>query len=416
MNVASRVFLAGVLLAVSAAADEAPRECFWPQFHGPRRDNVSADTGLLRRWPEDGPKLLWRAEGIGHGFATVAIADGRLVTAGDIDGRTIITAMDLDGRILWHAENGPAWTGPQTGARGTPTIDGNRIYHLSAVGELVCLDAESGRRVWGLNILERFDGKNIQWALAEAVLIDGDRVICSPGGPRAAMVALDKHTGRTVWESPSAGDLAGYASPSLGEYKGVRMLFTLTSDAVIGVNADNGELLWRFEHVPPWNENILKPIYHDGHVFVSSQRIGSVLLRLAVNGRQVSVEPVWRNTELDNHHGGVVLLNGHLYGCGRFNRERWACLEWSTGRTMYLDAGVGKGSLTCADGLLFARSERGLVGLVEATPDAYRMVSKFQPPKEADGPAWAHPVVCGGRLYLRHGPFLYCYDVRQPAE
>lgn len=412
MSLAPRVFLACLLVTAPAGADEVRQACFWPQFHGPRRDNLSSDTGVLRRWPDEGPQLLWRAEGLGHGFATVSIAEGRIVTAGDVDGMTVVTALDLEGRVLWQTANGPAWTGPQPGARGTPTIDGNRIYHLSAVGELVSLEAESGRHRWQRNILEAFDSKNIQWALAESVLIDGDHVICSPGGPRTAMAALHKDDGRTVWESPSAGDLAGYASPSLGQYQGVRMIFTLTSDAVIGVHADNGELLWRFEHVTPWKENILKPIYHDGHVFVSSQKTGSVLLRLAVDGRRVSVEPIWRNTDLDSHHGGVVLVDGYLYGCGRFNRDRWACLEWSTGRTMYLDPGVGKGSLTYADGLLVTRSERGTVGLVEATPKGHRIVSRFEPPREADGPTWAHPVICGGRLYLRHGDFLYCYRVR----
>ena len=412
MSFISRLFLACLLAAPSAGAGEAQQECFWPQFHGPNRDNLSPDTGLLRRWPDEGPTRLWRAEGIGHGFATVAIAGGRIVTAGDVDGMTAVTALDLEGRVLWQAENGPAWEGRPPGARGTPTIDGQKIYHLSAVGELACLDAESGRRVWSRNVLEEFQSKNIQWALAESVLIDGHRLICSPGGPRTAVVALDKHTGQTVWESETAGDLAGYASPSIGEYEGVRMVFTLTAEAVIGVNADTGKLLWRFEHVTPWNENILRPIYHDGHVFVSSQRTGSVLLRLLVDGDRVSVEPVWRNTDLDSHHGGVVLVDGYLYGCGRFNRDRWACLEWATGRTMYLDAGVGKGSLTYADGLLFTRSERGTVGLVEASPEGHRIVSRFEPPNEDDGPAWAHPVVCGGRLYLRHGGFLYCYRLR----
>ncbi|MDY0166447.1 MAG: PQQ-like beta-propeller repeat protein [Thermoguttaceae bacterium] len=412
MNFLSRACFTCLLLTAPAAADDARRECSWPQFHGPRRDNLSPDTGLLRRWPDEGPQLLWRAEGLGHGFATVSIADGRIVTAGDVGDMTVITALDLDGRVLWQADNGPAWTGPQPGARGTPTIDGERIYHLSAVGDLVCLEAESGRRVWGLNILEKFESQNIQWALAEAVLVDGDHVICSPGGPRTAMVAIHKEDGRTAWESQSAGDLAGYASPSMGVFQGVRMIFTLTSQAVIGVNADSGELLWRFEHITPWRENILKPIYHDGHVLASSQKTGSVLLRLTVDGRRVSVEPVWRNADLDSHHGGIVLVDGHLYGCGRFNRDQWACLEWSTGRTRYLDAGVGKGSLTYADGLLITRSERGPVGLVEATPNGHHIISRFEPPKEAEGPAWAHPVVCGGRLYLRHGEFLYCYRVR----
>ena len=264
-----------------------------------------------------------------------------------------------------------------------------------------------------MNILEQFESQNITWALAESVLVDGQHVICCPGGPRTAVVALDKQSGRTIWESPTAGDLAGYASPSLGEYQGVRMIFTLTAKAVIAVNADTGALLWRFEHIAPNDENILQPIYHDGHVFVSSHQTGSVLLRLKADGSQISAEPVWRNTDLDNHHGGVVLIDGYLYGSGRFNGNRWACLEWTTGHTKYLERGVGKGSLTYADGLLYTRGENGLMGLVQATPGGHRMISQFSPPQEGEGPAWAHPVICGGRLYLRHSDLLYCYDVRQ---
>jgi outer membrane protein assembly factor BamB len=406
------VFIASVLGGLISA--EEPQSVWsWPQFHGPRRDNRSSETGLLRQWPAEGPRLLWRSAGMGHGFGTVSIAKNRIYVAGDVGDKTVISALDLDGRILWQAENGPIWTGAQPGSRGTPTIDRDRLYHLSAVGSLVCLDIRSGARIWGLNILEQFASQNITWALAESVLVDGDRVICSPGGRRTAIVALDKHSGRTIWESPSAGDLAGYASPSLGEYQAVRMIFTLTAKAVIAVNADTGALLWRFEHVTPMDENILRPIYHDGHVFVSSQKTGSVLLRLVADGAQISAEPVWRNTDLDNHHGGVVLVDGYVYGSGRFNGNRWACLEWRTGRTAYLERGVGKGSLTYADGLLYTRGESGLMGLVRATPEGHQIISQFSPPQESDGPAWAHPVICGGRLYLRHSDLLYCYDVRQ---
>jgi outer membrane protein assembly factor BamB len=405
-----------VMLAGQAAVAAREGEDDWPQFHGPRRDNRSTETGLLPSWPADGPHLLWRSAGIGHGFGTVSIAGDRIFVAGDVQGRTVISALDLSGRIVWQADNGPIWTGAQPGSRGTPTIDGERLYHFSAVGSLVCLDAGSGQRIWSRNILDEFASQNITWALAESVLIDRAHVICSPGGPRTAVVALDKLTGRTVWESPSAGDLAGYGSVSLGEFGGRRQFFTLTSAAVIAVDADTGALLWRVEQETPWEENILKPIYHDGHVFVSSQKTGSILLRLAADGDGISAEPVWRNTDLDNHHGGVVLVDGYLYGSGRFNGNRWACLEWRTGRTMYLDRGVGKGSLTYADGFLYTRGENGLMGLVPATPTEHRIVSQFQPPGEAEGPAWAHPVICRGRLYLRHSDLLDCYDIRSPER
>ncbi len=396
--------------AAMAAADDA---AYWPQFHGPNRDNISTETGLLKSWPEDGPRLLWTASGLGHGFSTVSIASGSIYTAGDIEDDTVITAMDLKGRILWQAKNGRAWTGQQPGSRSTPTIDGDRLYHESPHGDVVCLDAKTGKKIWGVNILQKFHSQNITWALAESLLIDGDRVICRPGGPEVSFVALDKRTGDVVWTAPSSGDLAGYSSTILAEYQGLRMLFALSSRALIGASADTGELLFRFEHVSPWDENITTPIYYDGHVFVSTRSTGSVLLKIRVDGQKASVTPVWRREELDNQHHAVILLDGYLYGASHVNTAgKWICLDWKTGRVMYTERGVGKGSLTCADGMLYTISERRRVGLVKATPTGHEIVSEFMIPAAGRGPTWAHPVVCGGRLYLRHGDFLYAYDVR----
>jgi outer membrane protein assembly factor BamB len=394
-----------------ASADEAPS---WPQFHGPNRDNVSTETGLLDKWPEGGPKLLWTASGLGHGFATVAIADGRIYTAGDVGEDTVITALDTEGKVVWRAANGRAWTGQQPGSRSTPTIDGDRLYHQSPHGDVICLDAKSGRRIWGLNVLERFRSENVTWALAESLLVDGDSVVCRPGGPEASFVALDKRTGQIVWTAPSTGDLASYSSTTLAECRGMRILLALMSRALVGVNADTGELLFRFEHVSPWDENIMMPIYHDGHVFFSTRTAGSVKLRLDVQGDRASVEEVWRSDELDNHHGGAVLLDGYLYASSHVsNRRKWVCLDWKTGQPMFVVEGIGqKGSLTYADGMLYVMDERGNVGLVRPTPRAHEIISRFRLPQGGRGPTWAHPVVCGGRLYLRHSDFLYVYDVQ----
>lgn len=402
-----------LVLALSAAnlAAAAENARAWPQFHGPKRDNISTEIGLLERWPEGGPRLLWTARGIGHGYASIAIAGEMLYTAGNVKGKTTISALDLTGHVLWQVENGKAWEEPQGGARGTPTIDDGRLYHESPYGDIVCLDAKSGKRAWGLNILEKFRSKNITWGLAESLLIDGDRLICCPGGPEAAMVALDKRDGTTIWRSPGAGDLAGYATPALAQYQGLRMILTLTSKALIGVNARTGDLLWRFEHVTPFEENILSPVFHDGHVFISTQTTGSVMLKVSVDGGKASVAPAWRSKDLDNHHGGVILLDGYLYGS--CHGPRWVCLEWKSGRTMYDAPGVGKGSATYADGMLYTLSENGRMGLVRATPAAHNVVSQFSLPKGGEGPTWAHPVVCGGRLYVRHGDLLYAYDVRR---
>ena len=383
----------------------------WPQFHGPNRDNISRETGLLTRWPAGGPKLLWTARGIGHGFASVAIADGTIYTSGNIDGRTVISALDLQGTVRWQFENGAAWEKPKGGARGTPTIEAGYVYHENPHGDIVCLEAKTARKLWGLNILAQFGSENIRWGLSESLLIDDDRVICSPGGPQTALVALDKQTGRTIWASPSAGDLAGYSSPTLAEHAGLRMIHTMTARAVIAVNADTGDLLWRFEHISPFDENVIAPIWHDGHVFISTRTTGSVLLKVDVAGTRAKATPVWRSQDLDNHHGGVIFWGGYLFGS--CVSPVWTCLEWRSGRTMYRARGVGKGSLTCAGGMLYTFGENGRMALVEPTPQEHRLVSQFQIPQGGTGPSWAHPVVCDGRLYVRHGDCLYVYDVRQ---
>jgi outer membrane protein assembly factor BamB len=387
---------------------------FWPRFHGPRGDNISTDTGLLKKWPDEGPKLLWTAKGIGHGFAGVTIADGMIYTAGDIDKANVVTAMDMDGRIQWQVENDKAWTGSEPGSRATPTIDGDRLYHLNAHGSVVCLDAKTGKKIWGLDVAKQFGGRDV-WGYAQSLLIDGQHVICSPGAA-TAMVALDKETGQTVWKSPtSAGEPAGSASPIVAEYQKLRIILTMTLMSFIGVNADTGDLLWRFEHVNrSYATNILTPVYQDGHVFISGgYRNGSVLLKINVDGKKAAVEPVWRAKELDNRHGGVILLNGFVYGASHWSTKgKWICVDWKTGKMMYAEPGLGEGSLTCADGMLYAMSEKGKVGLVEPTPTGHQVISEFKLPEGGKGPTWAHPVVCGGRLYIRHGDRLYAYDVR----
>jgi outer membrane protein assembly factor BamB len=410
-SVVAIAFFSLLLLGPSVQGDTAD----WPQFHGPNRDNRSAETGLLKEWPPDGPKLLWTARGLGHGFATITVSGGTIYTSGDRDGKSTISALDRDGRLVWQQASGAAWEASVPGSRGAPTIDGDRLYHENAHGDIVCLDAKTGKKHWSVNILTEFQGKNINWGLSESLLIDGDRVICCPGGPETAVVALDKHTGRTVWKSASAGDLAGYASPALGEYQDLRMIFTLTSRAAIGVNADSGELLWRFEQITPFEEMITMPIYYDGHVLISTRTAGTALLALEVDGKRCSVREVWRTKVLDNQHGGLVLLDGYVYGSSHVNSDgKWICVEWKTGKVMYVDRGVGKGSITYADGMLYMLSENRTLGLVKASPASYQLVGQFKIPAGGEGPSWAHPVVCGGRLYVRHGEFLYAYDVRHP--
>jgi outer membrane protein assembly factor BamB len=404
-----------LLLATGAAgAADAP---LWPQFHGPNRDNISAETGLLKAWPEGGPKLLWTAKGLGHGYSTVSTAGGILYTAGNIGKDTVVTALDLNGKTLWQVKNGPAWSKSYPGTRGTPTIDGDRVYHQSPLGSLVCLDARTGKTLWQANTLEQFKSKTSNWALAESLLIDGDRVISCPGGPETCMVALNKKTGKLVWKAPSTGDLAGYCSPILVEHKGLRIIIALTATNIVGVNADTGELLWRDNHVSFANENVMTPIFHEGHVFISTLMAGSVKWKLVVEDSKARLEEVWRTKHLDNHHGGVVLVNGALYGTSVFrNRNLWVCLDWKTGEPRSMQKGIGKGAPVVVGGMLYMLSIDRKVGLARPTETGFELVSAFEIPEGGKGKSWAHPVVCGGRMYLRHGDFLYVYDVAGKGE
>jgi outer membrane protein assembly factor BamB len=393
------------------AGETEPVPGQWPQFHGPNLDNLSTETGLLKAWPSGGPEPIWTVEGVGIGFSSVAIADGLIYTAGNRGGDTTITALELNGQVQWQKPNGPSYSGWHEGTRGTPTIDGNRLYHESPLGNVICMDAKTGQEIWSRNILDDFGSKNIRWALAESLVIDGDRVICTPGGPETCIVALDKTTGETVWQSPSAqGDLAGYASPALAEFDGVRMILQMTGEALVGVNAADGDLLFRLEHITQYDVNAMRPIFKDGHVFISSNYgTGSVMVKLNLDGGRVAAQKVWEHKPLDNHHGGVILLDGYLYGS---SGRGWHCLDWKTGQSMYQEKGVGKGSLTYADGMLYTLSEDHEMGLVAATPDGHQLVGQFDLPEGGEGNSWAHPVVCGGRLYIRHGDFLYAYDVQ----
>ncbi len=385
----------------------------WPQFHGPDRNNLSRETGLLKTWPDEGPPLLWTANGLGHGFSSMSVDNRMICTAGNIEKETVITALTLEGKVLWRAKNGKAWTKSHPGTRSTPTIDGNRIYHQSPLGNIVCLNAKTGDVIWEKDILTKVNSKNSEWGLAESLLIDGDRLISCPGGPETCMMALDKKTGSVIWKAPSTNELAGYSSPLLFEYKGLRIIAALTAKSIIGVNADNGKLLWHVKHESYADENVMIPIFHDGCIFISTLATGSVKWKVNVEGGRVELEEIWRTKELDSHHGGVMLLDGYLYGSSTVkNSKKMICLDWKTGGMMYADTVLAKSSLTWADGMLYTFSIDRIVGLVRPASTGLELVSSFAIPEGGKGKSWAHPVVCDGRLYLRHGEYLYAYRVR----
>ena len=411
-----RIFISVVVLLIGS--DLAVGED-WPQFHGPRQDNRSTDTGLLKQWPEGGPGLVWRVAELGHGFASVAIAEGMIYTTGETGGDNVITAMDMAGNKLWRRKNGPAYMRSHPGTRSTPTIAEGKLYNLSGVGNLICIDAKTGSPVWTVDIMEKFGGRIPRWGIAESPVIDGDNVICFPGGEDVGMVALNKDTGDTVWTSRDIGDMPGYATAVIVDYQGLRQVVTQTSHSIVGVAAQTGKLLWKYPHKVSHEANCDTPLYHDGHLFVfGTWGRGATMLKLNVRGEDCTVEEIWRTRELDNEHGGVMIVDGYLYGQadGDHKDRHLACLEAATGKTMWTArqlAGRASATLTFAEGLFYVVSDRAEVALVRPAPKRLEILSQFQLPKDGKGELRARPVVCGKRLYIRHGEYLYAYEIRE---
>ena len=408
-------YLAAVVLAAGLAiriAGQSPApSADWPQWRGPDRNGLSKESGLLQQWPASGPPLVWSISSLGAGYGSLAIKDDRIFVQGSNGRQSIVYVLNrADGKGIWSKALGPAGNNDRgPGPRGTPTVDGDRVYVLTENGDLACLKTLDGSAVWQRNILKDFGGRNIDWEISESPLVDGNHVIVTPGGRGAGMVALDKLTGATVWTSKDLSDEAGYSSAVVGDVQGVRTLMTLTAEAGVGVRASDGKLMWRYRQVANRTANITTPIFSDNKVFyTSAYDTGGALLGLTAQNGEVKAQEIYFTREMQNHHGGVLLVNGYLYG---FNNSILTCLEFSTGKMMWRNRSVGKGSLTYADGHLYIESEDNVVGLAEASPTGYREKGRFRIPDQGL-PSWAHPVVAGGRLYIRNQRTLVEYDIR----
>ena len=409
------VFAIVGLAAAESDADGliASKEPGWPQWRGPRRDGICDETGLLAFWPAKGPELLWTATGLGRGYSSPVIARGTLYITGDVRNELHVFAYTLDGKRRWRTSNGRAWRRSYPGARASCAYDGGRLFHMNAHGRVVCLDANTGKEIWTVNVLERFDGRNIRWGLSECLLIDGPRVIVTPGGRKALMAALDKTSGKTVWTSEAVeGERAGYASPILFRSGRRRYLANCSSRHVFGVDADTGKLLWRHRRPTLYEVIASAPVYHDGAIFATSpDGKEAELLRLEPAGRPVGVRTVW-TSELNNLSGGVILLDGLLYGSGYRKGNGWFCVDIKTGKTRYRKRDLDSGSAVHADGRLYCLSERGEMALLKPTPTGFQTAGRFRLVQRRARDVWAHPVIHQGRLYLRYHETLYCYDIR----
>ena len=417
---------AATLAGSAAAAD-------WPQWRGLHRDGRSADTGLLQEWPEGGPPLAWKASGLGGGYSSVSVAGDRIFTMGDLGDGQYVLALERDGGTqLWKTRVGGTHEDEYLGPRSTPTVDGDRIYVVSTDGDVVCLAAGSGEIRWRRSLPGDFGGRLMKamgtydWKFAESPLVDGDRVIVTPGAKDAALVALDKASGEEIWRAavPELGeagtDGAGYSSVVVSEAGGVRQYVQLIGRGVIGVEAATGRYLWGYNRVANDVANIATPLVRDDMVFASTgYGTGAVLLRLAAAGDGIRAEEVYflDGDTFQNHHGGLILDSGHVYTGTGHNKGFPIAVELASGEVAWgpiRNAGQNSAAVSYADGRLYMRYQNGLMILVEATPEGYRERGSFMIPEVAKE-SWSHPVIAGGRLYLREQDNLWVYDVGAEA-
>ena len=390
----------------------------WPQWRGPNRDGNSADTGLLKEWPAGGPKLAWKVTGLGKGYANMSVAAGRLFTMGDKDGAGYVLALSpTDGKILWAAKVGAAgspdpsdWSYP--GPRCTPTVSGDLVFAVNAWGEMVCVTAADGKEQWRKDFRKDFGGKPPTWGYSESPLVDGDQVVVTPGGSQGAMVALDKKTGRLLWQSKNFTDEAHYSSIVPAEIGGTRQYVQLTAASVVGISAKDGSVLWQ----APRKGNVAvipTPVVAGDLIYVTSgYNAGSNLFKVTSNAGKFSAEQVYANKAMSVHHGGVVKVGEHVYGYS--DSKGLTCQNFQTGEVVWSEKGkIKKGCVSSADGALYFREEdTGTMVLLAASPAGCEEKGRFPQPDRAPEKAWPHPTIANGKLYLRDQDLLLCYDVK----
>ncbi|GDX39997.1 polyvinylalcohol dehydrogenase [Armatimonadota bacterium] len=401
--------LATGALACPVLADDAP------QFRGPNRDGIYKEKGLLQSWGAGGPKLLWKSPRRGEGHATPSVANGRVYGMGLRDNQEIVWAVDVKtGDEVWSTPIAPgisldAGQGGY-GSRSTPTVVGKKLYTLGVGGELVCLNVADGKLLWHKNLVKDFGGSIPTWGYCESPLVDGEKVIIAPGGENT-IIALNRNTGDTLWTTRvPEKDRAHYSSAIATEVDGVRQYVEFLGGGLIGVSAKDGKFLWRYNTPANGTANCAAPIAIENLIFAASgYGTGGGLAQLASNGGGISAKQIYFTKEMQNHHGGMVVVGDYLYG---FNGGTLTCLEFKTGKVMWTDRSVGKGSVTFADGRLYVRSERGPIALVEATPKGYVEAGRFDQPDRSNQPSWPYIVVSNGKMYVRDMNNLLCYDVK----
>ncbi|MBI1370337.1 MAG: PQQ-binding-like beta-propeller repeat protein [Planctomycetes bacterium] len=386
----------------------------WPQFGGPGRDNHSDEQGLMKEWPKDGPGIAWRVETAGIGYASVSVAGGRVFTQGIVNEVEQVIALDeKDGHTLWmiaaQPEAKPYKNGQGDGPRGTPTVDGDRVYAESGQGALSCHEVATGKIVWQRSLTKDFGGHVPGWGYSESPLVVGDWLIVTPGGKGGTLAALNKMTGETVWESKGVTQGAQYCSPQLAEIAGVKQIIQMARDSVFAVELATGKFLWEYKHANNGTANVCMPLIKGDYVFASSAYgTGGGLVHVTRDDQTWKVDEVYFEKRMANHHGGLVRVGDYIYG---FGSRDLMCMNYMTGAIAWSDHSVGKGSIIAADGMLYLLGERREMALAEATHEAYREHGRFKL-EDQNAPTWAHPVVANGRLYLRNEKQITAFDLK----
>jgi hypothetical protein len=391
-----------------------PGKYDWPQWRGSDRTDVSRETGLLQQWPKGGPKQIWAVTGMGDGFSTPSVASGRVYLMGNVDNKEQVLALsESDGAVVWSTSIGRAGeAGGFKGPRSTPTVDGDHIYLLGVGGQLVCLRARDGKEIWSKNLAGDFGGRVGGWGYCESVLVDGDKLVCTPGG-KNALVALNKIDGKVIWKASVPGDdHADYSSAIVATIGGVKQYIQFMGGGVVAVAADDGRFLWRYDRPHNGTANCSTPLQQDDQVFAASgYGTGGGLAKITVRDGKFKSSEVYFTKEMKNHHGGMVLVDGYLYGSD--DPGLLTCIEFKTGKVMWQERKPGKGSVAYADGRLYCRNEgSGSVFLVEANPNEYVEHGRLDQPHRSGQSAWPHPIIANGKLYLRDQDRLFCYEVK----
>ncbi len=422
------IFNSGTPRQVSGSVQLADNQKI-SEWREENRTGNSSETSLLKSWPEEGPGLIWQNTGLPNGHSSVTFGNNTIYLTGNVDKNDVLVALDTDGKIKWQTIYGTAWNATNPESRCTPTVEGEKVYVSSGSGDIACIDGISGKIIWSVKASEIYKGTFGEWGIAESPVIDGQKLYFTPGGPGTATIALDKTTGNLIWKSKSIDDAPAYVSPILIDYAGKKLIINVSLHNIFAIDASNGDLLWKINHVEVldskasvavWPDapliKCVTPLYSDGRIYVTGgYEHGSIMLKLNDDGTDASVS--WTDSVLDVHHGGVVLVNGYIYGSNWLSNAdgNWCCLEWNTGKKMYEEHWKCKGSIISADGMLYIYDEKtGFVGLLKPDPEKFNLVSSFKV-KQGSGPYWAHPVINNGNLFIRHGNALMVYDIKEKA-